>query len=359
MRQRFSVLFLSLLATHLAWASGDTDNTGALWTEVGVTKALPYNLSIDAGMGYRTLDWFDESSRWDIGAGLSWKLNRHWKFGAGYMFIMKNNPEETSYKTSEELEYKYRDAATNVDWDSESFLGNPYTDAEGNTSKYRGYNDKLKNDTRVDESFWRQKHRVYADVTYTTKFWKTLRISVRERYQLTMAPSKTIDRTRHRIATVTKYRDPSYDGDGNLTAYDEVTKYWQEGNVIYGQDVTDASNPGAVQDVTTAYLAEHNALNTTETYSHEKRRKTLHILRSRLKLSIDKKGWKWEPYVSVETHNNLGDKWNLDKVRTILGVEYNINRHHNLDFGYVFNHENDEDGNQNIHAISIGYNYKF
>lgn len=350
------IILLSSLFTLRSFAQ-DTENTGALWTEVSVTKALPHNLSIEAGLGHRTQDWFDESNRWDVGVGLNWKFNKHWKFGVGYIFLMKHYPQETSYKTSEELEYKYATTgASPQEMDAATYLGNPYTDENGTLYKYRGYNDKVKNDTRIDERFWRQKHRVYVDAAYTTKFWKTLRVTIRERYQLTMVPSKTIDRTRYRETTITRYRDPDYGTNAN---FDEVTKYWQTGDVIYAQDITDPDDLGAVKDVTTSYLAEHNPLNTIETYDHEKRSKTLHLLRSRLKLSIDKKGWDWEPYVSIETHNNLGEKWNLDKIRASAGVDYSITKHHQIGIGYIFNHENDDDGNYNIHAINIGYNYKF
>lgn len=354
LRRGLGVGFLFLISPSL-WAD---DNVGALWTEVGVTKALPYNLSVDASFEHRTLDWFDESSRYNMGAGLSWKASKHWKVGFGYTFIMKHSPVETSYKNTTETEHKYRNNTTGTKWDATSYLGNPYFDDNGVANNYRGYNDITKNDTRVDEAFWRAKHRLFVDASYSCKFWKTLRISIRERYQMTMVPAKTISRTRNRVKTVIKYRDPDA---GTNTNYDEVLKYWQEGNTIYEQDITDETNPGTPTDATTAWLSDHSNtyLNTTETYDHEKGSKTIHILRSRLKLSIDKKGWKWEPYLSVETHNNLGESMHLDKVRSILGVDYSITKKHQVGLGYVFSHENDDDGDQNIHAICVGYNFKF
>lgn len=270
--KRFSALLFVLCATPMAWAGEDTENTGALWTEVGVTKSLPYNLSIDAGAGYRTLDWFDESSRWDVGAGLSYKVSKHFKFGLSYTFIRKYHQEE-------------------------------WKDHYGsNSGRWNGYN--------VDAANWASRHRVAFDIVGTKRYWKTLRISLRERYQYTRQSARDVNRM--------KLRDPSYDGDGNLISLDDTT-----------------------------YTVDHKSA------------KNRHLLRSRLKFSIDKKGWKWEPYVSVEAHNNLGDKWHLDKVRTIVGVDYSISRQHKVGLGYVFNHENDDDGNQNIHAISIGYNFKF
>lgn len=248
------------------------DNTGALWTEVGVTKALPYNLSIDAGVEYRTLDWFDWSNRWSAGVGLNYKLNKYIKFGLSYNFIQKHYQEETK---------------------------DHYSSTSGN---WNGLN--------VDAANWANRHRLALDITGSMKFRKTLRIGIRERYQYTRQAARTVDRI--------KYRDPSYDGDDNLTGFDEITP-------------------------------------TTD----EKSAKNRHLLRSRLKFSIDKKGWKFEPYVSAETHNDLASKMHLDKIRTIVGVDYSINKQHKVGLGYVFNHENDDDGDQNIHAISVGYNFKF
>lgn len=354
---RLSLLLL-LFVPLLLQAGDKTENAGAVWTELGVSKSLPYNLSVDLDLGYRTIDWFEDSYRSDIGLGINYKLNRHWKFSLGYAFIMKKYPIETNYKISEETEWKYRNTTTGENIDATEFMGSSYTDADGVLYKYRGQNDAIRYDTRIDESFWRQRHRLYIDASYTYKLWKTLRISVRERYQMTMTPSKTIDRTRYRNKEVTKYRDPIYDGNGNLSGYDEVIKYWQEGNTIYAQDITDGVE-GDINNVTNEYMSEHGALNTMDTYDKEKKRKMLHLLRSRLKLSIDRKGWKWEPYISVEAHNNLGEQWHLDKVRTAAGVEYSVAKGHKLGLGYIFNHENDDDGNYNIHAVSIGYKYSF
>ena len=374
------LLFSQFLILPSAWADDDTDNTGGIWTEVGVSKALPYNLSIDASLGHRTQDWFSESNRADAGLGLSWKATKHWKIGVGYTFIMKHYSSEVSYKYEEESEYKYSDPFDKTnEIELLEYMGRNYPSDETPTYTYDGYNFKTRYDTRTDHAYWRQKHRAYVDVSYTCKFWKVLRISVRERYQMTYSPKKTIDRTRYREKTVTKYRDPSYDGEGNLCVetyadgdswengdwpqsypYEDIAKYWQEGDVIYKNHINyDDEIVENKVDATSEYLADHEPLNTTETYGREKRSKTLHLLRSRVKFSIDKKGWNWEPYVSMETHNNVGEKWNLDKIRFATGVDYKINRHHEVGIGYIFNHENDDDGNQNIHAISVGYNFKF
>lgn len=270
-RQVLLIFSLSqFLIISTAW--GETDNTGAVWTEVGVSKSLPHNLSLDASFEHRTIDWFDWSSRWNIGAGLSYKINKYVKVGVGYTFIQKHYQEE-------------------------------WKDNYGNTSgRWNGYN--------FDAANWANRHRLSFDVTGSMKFRKVLRIGIRERYQYTYQAARDVDRIR--------YRDPVYDSKGDLIGFEEE-----------------------------------------EAVIDRKSAKNRHILRSRIKFSIDKKGLDWEPYVSLESHNNLGDKMHLDKVRLQVGVDYKINKQHEVGLGYIFNHEKDDDGDQNIHAISMGYNFKF
>ena len=265
----FSLFTLSFFTSSVA--AQDTENYGAIWTEVGVTKVLPYDLSIDAGVGFRTLDWFEDANRVDASIGLEYKLGKNFKFGLSYTFI------ERHY------------------WDRPKAH---YNDA----GLFNGYN--------IDEAHWMPRHRVSFDVTADKRFWKTLRISLRERYQFTHQGSRDVARV--------KQRDPSFDSDSNITGFDEE-----------------------------------------ETTVKHKEAWNRHLLRSRLKFAIDKKGWNWEPFVSVETHNNMGDSWHLDKIRTAAGTEYSLSKQHKLSAAYVFTHENDDDGNENIHAISIGYKFKF
>jgi len=348
MRRLFIIPILLICAQARAQADYVSDDagksTGAIWTEVSATKVLPYDLSIGLDAGFRTNDWFNEASRVDIGLSLAWKPSKHWKFGLGYTFIMKHAAEETAHKT----EWKYRATGASENTDFASFMGAPtYTAVDATTYRFRGYNDA----TRITEAYWRPRHRLNIDGAYTCKFWQVLRLTLRERYQLSFVPTKEVNRTRQ----VTKYREPSYDIEGNLMGYDEVIRYWQADESIYALDLNDDS--ATPQDVTSSYLAEHNQewLNTNK----EKNGKTLHTLRSRLTLEIDKKGWAFTPYVYAEVFNDMADGFHADKVRASAGVEYNVTKQHRLQLGYIFNHEDDDDGDHNIHAINIGYKLKF
>ena len=363
MKRYILALLLTLLFPVLSLhADDDTENTGAVWTEVGISKALPYNLSLDLDLGYRTQNWFSESERYNVGLGLSYKMNKHWKFSAGYSFIMKRSPESVTHKTTQGYEYKYAVPGDVVEIEFPEYMGDPYTDNNGVEYEYQGYNDETKQTTKTTPGYWRPKHRVFVDASYTHKFGGILRITVRERYQLTMMPGKNVSRTKYSEKESIKHRLVGYDGETGEPVY-YTLRYWQEGDVIYALDMDDQNavdNPDDYrEDVTESYLRNHNPLNITETTIKHKEGKTSHILRSRVKLSIDKKGCKWEPYVSFETHNNLGERWNLDKYRLATGTDYSITKQHSIGLGYVFNHENDDDGNMNTHAISVGYRYKF
>ena len=83
----------------------DTENYGAVWTEVGATKVLPYNLSLEGGVGFRTLDWFHDANRFDASIGLGYKLGKYLKFGLSYTFIERRYLEKTEYKYAGDYDF--------------------------------------------------------------------------------------------------------------------------------------------------------------------------------------------------------------------------------------------------------------
>jgi hypothetical protein len=114
--------------------------------------------------------------------------------------------------------------------------------------------------------------------------------------------------------------------------------------------------------------------NPIETWSEETETKTkvsttTQLLRSRLKFEVDKKGWDFSPFMSAELCNSVrvGDRFNVDKVRTTIGTSYKLNKQHEFTLGYILTFVfNDDDElsdkttyNNRIHAVSIGYNFKF
>jgi hypothetical protein len=268
------LVLVALSSIFVLHAFAETDNVGALWSEVGVTKALPYNLSLEGSFEERAIPSRDWKNRWSVGVGLSYKVNKYFKVGVGYTFIDKHNQKE---------------------WK------NHYSNKTG---RWNGYN--------IDAANWAHRHRVTLDLSSSVRFWKTFRIGVRERYQYTRQMPRTVDRI--------KLRDPV----SNLNRRHDFDNFEE------------------IEYTTDRKLAKNR-----------------HLLRSRLKLSIDKKGWKCEPFVSVEAHNDLANDMHLDKVRSAVGFEYSFTKQHQIGVAYLFNHEKDDDGDMNTHVISVGYNFKF
>lgn len=85
-----------------------------------------------------------------------------------------------------------------------------------------------------------------------------------------------------------------------------------------------------------------------------------HHLRSRLKAGVAKSGWKWSPFLSVETFNNLCERFTLDEIRMAVGTTYNLSSHHALSIGYLCDMKgNDGNFNKVTHVMTSGYLYKF
>lgn len=185
----------------------------------------------------------------------------------------------------------------------------------------------------VDDDYWNgynlregyrsPRHRFHAEITGTVKLWKWLRISVRERYQFT--------RYRRTEAVDTKFRyDKLYNGDGDFLGYELRDGY-----------------PETEIDVT-----------------HER---SNNVLRSRLKLEVDKKGLDLSPFISCEAHNSLnkGNDMLLEKVRSAIGVEYSLNKQNRISIAYVLTCDIHDDENMHerihdrTHAVNIGYKFKF
>ncbi|MBO7098347.1 MAG: DUF2490 domain-containing protein [Bacteroidaceae bacterium] len=268
------ILLIAVLLLPTMLRAQWTDEYGT-WLELSAKKNLGTKWSIGLEAEYRA----QEDSRWALGLDAGYKLNKYIKFGAGYTLL-----------------YNRKKAKQN---------GDPAIDDEYSIRPAYAY----------------PRHRFIVEATADKRFWKWLRISLRERYQLTYRPEKNYEKTEY-----TKQID--FDEDWN------PIEYWSE-----------------------------------ETETKTKTSTTTQLLRSRLKFEVDKKGWDFAPFVSAELCNSVrvGDHMNVDKVRTAIGTSYKINKQHEVSLGYILTFVfNDDDElsdkttyNNRIHAVSIGYNYKF
>ena len=168
----------------------------------------------------------------------------------------------------------------------------------------------------VDHGYWRPRHRAYFDVQGKVDVGR-FSISLRERYLYNYYVETEALRD--------KYRNPSQPGySGNLYPFNgmEFMKYEQEIDT--------------------------------------KKAKSKHSLRSRLQVEYDIKGVPLTPFVSCELTNELSNAMQYDKVRAQAGVEWKINKKHILSGAYLYQNENQEIGpNESLHAIKLGYKFKF
>ncbi|MBO7067587.1 MAG: DUF2490 domain-containing protein [Bacteroidaceae bacterium] len=252
-----------------------TDEYGT-WMSVGAKKNLGTKWSLGLEVEYRA----QENSRWAFGLDAGYKLNKFLKFGAGYTLLYNRKKAKQS--------------------------GDPAVDDE----------------YKVTPAYTYPRHRFIVEATADKRFWKWLRISLRERYQLTYRPENDHEK-------ITYVKQPVFDDDWNY-----LGDIWE-----------------------------------SETEVKTKLASTTQVLRSRLKLEVDKKLWKFSPFISAEACNSVsvGDHMCIDKVRTAIGTSYKINKKHEVSLGYILTFVFNDDDELNdkvefdnrIHAVSVGYNYKF
>ena len=171
------VLAVLLLATAEVRAEGDDFG---LWSEVNVEKKISRNLSVDGGVELRTRDHVKTVDRWSGSIGASYKLTDWLKASAGYTLLYDNNEK---------------------------------------------WNDKQ---TKV-ANFWGTRHRFNVSLTGSVDFGN-LSVSLRERWQYTYRPEKTVERTK---VSNGKVEDKTYNGKGKnvwrnrLQLKYKVSKVWR------------------------------------------------------------------------------------------------------------------------------------
>ena len=275
MGQRLMVLALALMAGAVARADDDF----GLWTELAVEKSFNKKFSVSGGLDFRTEQNVTRAARYAVNVGADYKLTKFLKLGAGYMFMHDRSAAELK------VDYK-KDGVT-----------------------MNGYD--------YDHAYWRNKHRVFADVTGKVDVGR-FTFSLRERYQYThyMADSCVRDKYRGVVSDPDNFvGEAALMPDGKFYAYDET--------------VMDA-----------------------------KPKKGKHYLRSRLQVEYDIKGLPLTPFASYEFSNNLSEGFHLDKQRLTVGADYKIKKKHTLSLAYI--HENGaDDDSGNMHVISVGYKFKF
>ena len=244
------IIVTAFLAVVSLTAMAQTE--GGLIAGAEVEKKVNKQLSVGVEVEMRTRNNFKTMERWSLGVSASYKFNKWLKADAGYTLLNTNFREDISYKSS------------------------------GAYNNWR-------------PSYWGIRHRVHASLTGTYKFQNNLRLSLRERWQYTYRPEKTVTR-------------------------------WDFDNSCWEDKVR--SGKGKNQ------------------------------LRSRLQLEYDKKNALLTPYASVELYNawaiekiryTAGTDINVTKNHT-FNVFYRYQNMKSVDDG---------DYDPDMHYIGVGYKFKF
>lgn len=265
-------LLLSLAVAAATVPPASAGDDFGVWTGVTFQKSIGKKFSVDAGLDYRAEQNLRHVARWDVSVGADYKLTKFLKVGGGYAFILDRTPRE----------------------EKEHYSGK---------GKMNGYN--------IDDSYWRRKHRIYAEVTGKVSAGR-FTFSLRERYQFTHFMADSTRRVKWRDKT-----PPGYDGE-EYRGYITRTE---------GMDYKPARDK--------------------------------HFLRSRLQVEYNIRHCPLTPFVSYELSNNLSDGCHLDKQRFSVGADWKIRKKHVLSLAYVHEDGSDDDASGNLHAIDVGYKFKF
>ena len=145
---KFAALFCVF---HLSLLTASAQSEGGLLLGAEAEKKLNKQLSVSLEAEMRTRNNFKTMDRWAFGLGLQYKLNKWLKADAGYKLLNTNFREDIDLKSS------------------------------------GAYNHWC-------PSYWGVKHRFYASLAGSYKFSNNIKLELRERWQYTYRPEKTVER---------------------------------------------------------------------------------------------------------------------------------------------------------------------
>lgn len=248
MEKRIIFFLLSVVTsvTHLS-AQSESGLIMGLEIETKLSKKVGISLESD----YRSRNNFKTTDRWSVGVNADYKLTKWLKADAGYSFLNTN----------------FREKVT--------------------TNKWR-------------PSYWGARHRFHVSLGADYKVWKNLRVSLRERWQYTYRPEKSVDRWKINEVFKTKTLDSDY----------------------------------------------------------VRNSKGKHQLRSRLQIEWDKKQALFTPYANVEFYNCMS----IEKIRYTVGTDIRLTKQHSASLYYRYQdmkNVDEDEYNPNMHYLGVGYKFKF
>ena len=248
-------LILSAFLALMTFAPICAQSEGGLLVGLEAEKKINSQFGLGVEADFRTRNDFKTFDRWTVGVNADYKLSKRLKVDAGYNFLNTN----------------FREKIT-----------------EGSSK------------TKWRPSYWGPRHRFHVSVSGDYKVWRNLRVSLRERWQDTYRPEKSVDRWKIDENLQTKSLDSDYVRDS----------------------------------------------------------KGKHQLRSRLQVEWDQKRALLTPYASVEFYHSMA----IEKVRYTVGTDVRINKQHSMGLFYRFQdmrNVDDDDYAPDMHYLGVGYKFKF
>lgn len=252
MEKRLIILLLAVVAAlPRLYAQSESGMILGLEVEKKVNKQFGVGLEAD----YRSRNDFKTTDRWSVGLNADYKLTKWLKADAGYSYLNTHFGEKNTKSASK--------------------------------AKWR-------------PSYWGGRHRFHVSLGADYKVWSNLRVSLRERWQYTYRPEKSVERWKIDLDEKTK----SLDSD---------------------------------------YVRES---------------KGKHQLRSRLQVEWDQKRALLTPYANVEFYHDMS----VEKIRYTVGTDFKISKQHSVGLYYRFQDmrsSDAEDTDPDMHYFGAGYKFKF
>ncbi len=149
--QACNKLTTALFLFHFTLLTASAQCEGGLLLGTEAEKKLNKQLSVSLEAELRTRNDFKTMDRWAVGLGAQYKLTNWLKADAGYKLLKTNFREDIDLKSS------------------------------GAYNHWR-------------PSYWGIKHRFYASLAGSYKFSNNIKLELRERWQYTYRPEKTVER---------------------------------------------------------------------------------------------------------------------------------------------------------------------